>query len=217
MIHDILDNGAREIGLMLSDENIKSFELFAVELKKWNSRTNLTAITRDSEIAAKHFIDSLYLAPHVFDEDNLLDVGSGAGFPVIPLKIIKPATAMSSVEAVAKKTNFQRHMIRILELHGIEVIQARVEDMHVAYAKKFSIITARAFTRLDSFVSLSAPLLASGGRLIAMKGADYEDEIDASKSKLERLGFAVTAIHPYALPCNMGEHSLVVLMARESA
>lgn len=217
MIRDILENSAREIGLMLSDKNINAFELFAVELKKWNSRVNLTAITRDNEIAIKHFVDSLHLAPYVFDEDHMLDMGSGAGLPIIPLKIIKPATIMVSVDAVAKKVNFQRYVIRTLRLQGIEALQSRAEDLHVAYANKFSIITSRAFTRLDNFVSLGAPLLAKGGRLIAMKGADAEDEIAASNDRLKELGFTVAAIHRYDLPCNMGKHSLVVLMTCESA
>jgi len=212
-----LEHGAREIGLMLSDENIRSLELFAVELKKWNSRLNLTAITEDNEIAIKHFIDSLNLAPYVFDEDHMLDLGSGAGIPIIPLKIIKPETVMLSVDAVNKKINFQRHVIRILRLNGIEALQARAEDLHKSYANKFSVITSRAFTHLDRFVSLAAPLLAKGGRLIAMKGADAEDEIAASDITLKEFGFVVTNIYRYALPCNMGKHSLVFIKACESA
>jgi 16S rRNA (guanine527-N7)-methyltransferase len=147
----------------------------------------------------------------------MLDMGSGAGLPIIPLKIIKPATIMVSVDAVAKKINFQRYMIRVLGLQRIEVLQARAEDLHGAYASKFNIITSRAFTSLGNFVSLAAPLLARGGRLIAMKGADAEDEIAASNDRLKELGFTVAAIHRYDLPCNMGKHSLVVLMTCESA
>ena len=215
MISDILKYASSEIGLKLSDENIKSFELFADELKKWNSRVNLTAITKDNEIAIKHFIDSLFLAPYVFDKDYVLDMGSGAGIPIIPLKIIKPETKMVSVDAVAKKVNFQRHVIRLLGLQGIEAVQARVEDLQETHRHRFSIITSRAFTRLDRFVSLAVPMLAAGGRLIAMKGADAGDEIADSHEKIEALGFAVTAIHHYALPRNMGEHMLVMLMARK--
>lgn len=211
-MRDMLEHIFREVGFTLSDESTKSFVDFAVELKKWNSRVNLTAIARDDEIVIKHFVDSLHLSPYVFDEDYLLDIGSGAGFPVIPLKIAKPATVMVSIDAVAKKINFQRHVIRVLRLQGIEVLHGRVEDLHKTYAHKFSVITSRAFTRLDRFVSLAAPLLGSEGRLIAMKGADAEDEIAASSDKLRELGFAVTAIHHYELACNMGKRSLVVLM-----
>jgi 16S rRNA (guanine527-N7)-methyltransferase len=217
MIHNILEHGTREMGWMLSDENIKSFDLFAAELKKWNIRLNLTAITSENEIAIKHFIDSLHLAPYVFDEDYMLDVGSGAGLPAIPLKIVKPATVMLSIDAVAKKINFQRHLIRILSLGRIEALHTRAEDLCKAYANNFSIITSRAFTRLDRFVSVAAPLLASGGRIIAMKGADVEDEIAASSDKLKELGFAVSTIHRYSLPSNMGDRSLVILSVCETA
>lgn len=217
MIRDILEQGAGEMGLMLSEENIKSFESFAAELKKWNSRINLTAITRDREIAAKHFVDSLHLAPYVSDDDLLLDMGSGAGLPIIPLKIVKPATKMFSVDAVAKKINFQRHVIRLLGLHGIEAVHARVEQLQEVYANRFSIITSRAFTRLENFVSLSAPLLTKGGCLIAMKGADAENEIAADNAKLLELGFSVSAIHQYNLPCNMGRHCLVIIKPCQAA
>lgn len=217
MIRDILLSATKEMGLMLSDEIINSFELFASELKKWNRRLNLTTITNNHEIAIKHLVDSLHMAEYVCDEDSLLDLGSGAGLPVIPLKIIKPDTVMLSVDAVAKKIHFQRHVIRLLNLQGIEALHARVEDLPDQYANYFSIITSRAFTRLDNFVALAAPFLARGGRLIAMKGARVEEEIAACNNTLHELGFTVTAIHPYILPDNMGAHSLVEVMAREAA
>lgn len=213
MIEEMLERYAKEMGFVLSDDNIKSLVSFAIELKKWNSRVNLTAITKDNEVAIKHFLDSLQLAPYVFDNDHVLDVGSGAGLPVIPLKIVKPATMMLSVDAVAKKVNFQRHIIRVLRLQGIEALHARVEDLQKTYAHKFSFITSRAFTRLDHFVALVAPLLARGGRLVAMKGEDAEGEIAASRDALKELGFIVTATHSYELPCNMGKHCLVEMMA----
>jgi len=199
------------MGWLLTDENILSFGSFAAELKKWNRGMNLTAISSNNETAIKHFIDCLYLAPYVSNEDYLLDIGSGAGFPAIPVKIVKPEAQIVTVDSVAKKINFQRHMIRLLNLQGITAIKSRVEDLQEAYANKFSVITSRAFTKLDHFVTLAAPLLATGGRLIAMKGADAEFEIAASGDKFSKAGFAVTELHHYVLPCNMGKHSLVVL------
>ncbi|MEI6206315.1 MAG: 16S rRNA (guanine(527)-N(7))-methyltransferase RsmG [Desulfuromonadales bacterium] len=217
MIRNLLENSTREMGLNLSDKNFKSFEMFAAELIKWNRRINLTAINCDNEIAIKHIIDSLHLAPYVFDEDQMLDIGSGAGLPIIPLKIIKPETTMLSVDAVAKKVNFQRHVIRVLELQSIEALHVRAEDLHEMCANKFSIITSRSLARLDFFASLAAPLLAQGGRMIAMKGADAEDEIAASSDTLRKLGLIVTALHRYSLPLNMGNRCLAELKARESA
>ncbi len=217
MIHDMLVQAINEAGLILPEENIRSLGVYVNELKKWNSRVNLTAITRDKEIAIKHIVDSLQLAPYVFDEDNLLDMGSGAGLPVIPLKIVKQDTGMLSVDAVAKKIAFQNHIIRLLGLQKIHVLHTRIEDLPEKYAGKFSLITSRAFTRLDSFVSMAVPLLARGGRLIAMKGGDAEEELAVCNDTLKNLGYAVTEIHYYDLPFKMGKRSLVMMTARESA
>lgn len=217
MICDMLEMYAHDLGWMLSDEQNRLFEVFAQELKKWNRRLNLTAITKDSEIAIKHFMDSMHLAPYISADDNLLDIGSGAGFPVIPLKIVKPDTRMVSVDSVEKKVNFQRHIIRLLGLQGIEPLHIRAEELPKQFAGTFSFITSRAFRRLDHFAALASPLLAKGGRLVAMKGEDADDEISFSRGALQELGFAVTAMYRYNLSLNMGKHCLVEIRACEAA
>lgn len=211
IIGDIVAQEAQSIQLSLSTHEINSFEQYAVELKKWNNKVNLTAIIKDKEIAIKHFVDSLSLAPFLTASDRLLDIGSGAGLPVIPLKIIRPEIQMVSVDAVAKKIHFQRHIIRLLNLQNIEAVHARIEDLHKTHLHSFSVITSRAFTRLDRFVSLAAPLLAEGGVLIAMKGDQAEDEITASGELVHAGGFTVTSIHRYSLPQNMGERVLTFI------
>lgn len=211
VIGNIIEKEAKELGLFLSGKEINAFEIYAAELKKWNSKVNLTAIVKDTEIAIKHFIDSLNLAPYIKANDRLLDIGSGAGLPVIPLKIIMPDTQMVSVDAVAKKIHFQRHVIRTLNLTNIEAIHTRVEELHSTHRNLFSVITSRAFTRLDHFVELSSPLLAKNGLLIAMKGEQAEDEIAASDETLHSSGFVVIAVHSYTLPQNMGKRVLTIL------
>lgn len=211
MIADLLTQEALDMGLVLTSENIQAFETFAAELIKWNRKLNLTAITAENEIAIKHFIDCLHLAPYVSNEDVLLDIGSGGGLPVIPLKIVKPETMMVSVDAVAKKINFQRHIIRTLNLMKIDAVHARIEDLHNTHEHKFSLITSRAFTRLDHFVSLASPLLAENGQIIAMKGLGADDEISTSNDVLRSLGFSITLQQAYNLPYKMGSRVLVVL------
>ena len=211
VIGDIVAQEAQAMGLQLSTGEIDSFVLYAAELKKWNSKVNLTAITKDKEIAVKHFVDSLSLAPYLTASDRLLDIGSGAGLPIIPLKILRPDIPMVSVDAVAKKIHFQRHIIRLLNLQNIEAVHARIEDLHKTHRNRFSIITSRAFTRLDRFVSLAAPLLSDGGVLIAMKGDHAECEIAASDETFEAGGFTITSIHRYTLPLGMGERVLTVI------
>lgn len=106
IIGDIVEQEAQSMQLSLSTLEIHSLELYAAELKKWNRKVNLTAITKDKEIAIKHFVDSLSLAPYITASDRLLDIGSGAGLPIIPLKIIRPEIPMVSVDAVAKRFIF---------------------------------------------------------------------------------------------------------------
>lgn len=203
--------------LALSSHEVELFERYAAELKKWNKKVNLTAITKDNEIAIKHFVDSLSLASYISGCDRLLDIGSGAGLPIIPLKIIRPEIPMVSVDAVAKKIHFQRHIIRILELQNIEAIHARIEDLHVTHHHMFSVITSRAFTRLDRFVSLAAPLLSESGVLIAMKGDHAEGEIAASDEVFMADGFTVTSVQRYTLPQNMGERVLTFIKRSKAA
>lgn len=211
IIGDIVALEAESMGLPISNQEIQAFELYAAEMKKWNNKVNLTAITKDKEIAVKHFVDSLNLAPYITASDRLLDIGSGAGLPIIPLKIIKSDTAMVSVDAVAKKIHFQRHVIRTLNLQNIEAVHARIEEFSKKHPHSFSVITSRAFTRLDRFVSLAAPLLAEGGVLIAMKGDRAEGEIAESDEIVTASGFAIASVHRYTLPYSMGERALTFI------
>lgn len=211
IIGEIVEQEARSMGIAISDREIDCFERYAAELKKWNNKVNLTAITKDKEIAVKHFVDSLSLATFLSADDRLLDIGSGAGLPIIPLKIIRADIPMVSVDAVAKKIHFQRHVIRTLGLQKIEAIHARIEELQNTHLSSFSIITSRAFTRLDRFVSLAAPLLSEGGVLIAMKGDQADGEIAASDELVQADGFVVTSIQRYVLPYNMGERVLTFL------
>ena len=213
MISPALEQGLAEMGMSLSEECIQSFELFAEELKKWNRKVNLTSIHKDVDIAIKHILDALIFATCVKDGDRVLDIGSGAGVPAIPLKIVKPEVHVVSVDAVGKKILFQRHIARVLGLNDFEALHARVEALHATHAGNFDVITSRAFSRLEMFVALAAPLLKSGGRMIAMKGPSVNNEFEHSGDELRRLGFEISLIESYSLPMNKGERSLVTVTA----
>lgn len=218
MISAISDTLSRESGAFVqsySPVEIAAFDSYAAELKKWNSKVNLTAIIKDSEIAIKHFIDSLALLPHVSEGDRLLDIGSGAGLPVIPLKIMRPGVPMVSVDAVAKKIHFQRHVIRMLNLQNMDAVHARVETLPETHGV-FSVITSRAFTRLDRFVSLAAPLLADDGIMIAMKGEQALGEISVRDDDVQAHGFEIISVQHYSLPRGMGERVLTFIKRRKT-
>lgn len=211
MIGEYLMQGAYSMGLELTAQQVRSFELYADELKKWNKKINLTAITAEREIAIKHFVDSLVLAGRLENARCVLDIGSGAGLPALPIKIVRPDTSVVSVDAVAKKIHFQRHVARQLQLDGFEALHARIESLHQSHAKKFDIITSRAFSDLNLFVALAAPLLSDGGRIIAMKGPASESEIlDGNHTSPDRR-FEISSVYAYRLPANCGERRLLII------
>ena len=213
MIRPALEKGLADMGMGLSEDRIQYFELFADELKKWNRKVNLTSICTDVDIAIKHIIDSLVFAACVKDGDNVLDIGSGAGVPAIPVKIARPEVRVVSVDAIEKKILFQRHVARVLALKDFEALHARVESLHATRAGEFDVITSRAFSRLEMFVALAAPLLKSGGRIIAMKGPHVDNEFDRIGDELRLLGFEISSIDTYSLPMNKGERCLVTISA----
>jgi 16S rRNA (guanine527-N7)-methyltransferase len=213
MIRPDLEKGLIEINQSISEECIQAFELFATELKKWNSKVNLTALSKDSDIAVKHVIDSLQFAACIASNEYVLDIGSGAGIPAIPLKIVKPEVRVVAVDAVGKKILFQRHAARLLGLEKFEALHARVESLHSTHAGFFDVVVSRAFSKLDMFVSLAAPLLKSGGRMIAMKGPEVQTEIESASDELHSLGFQISLVQDYLLPMNKGKRCLITISA----
>ena len=216
MIRPALEQGLLEMGLQLSEEQIRLFELFSDELKKWNRKVNLTSIRNDADIAIKHLIDSLLLARQVNDAEYVLDIGSGAGIPAIPLKIAHPALRIVSVDAVGKKILFQRHVARALGLKNFEALHSRVENLHATHGASFDLITSRAFSSLEMFVALASPLLKKGGRIIAMKGPRADSEFVQAEEGLRQLGFEIGSVDAHSLPMCKGERTLVTIIAAKA-
>src|SRR5512136_485117 len=119
---DLLVEGARSFGVYLDGKAIESFEIYLKELLKWNQKINLTAIRSEKGIVLKHFLDSLSVTSYLPEHASILDIGSGAGFPGIPLKIVQPAFRITAIDSVRKKVDFQKHIIRALGLKGVEAI-----------------------------------------------------------------------------------------------
>lgn len=207
----LLTRSAAAQGLALLPECVAAFDRLGDELLAWNRRINLTAITRPDEIVIKHFLDSLTLVPLLQGNETVLDIGSGAGFPAIPLKIVLPELTVVAVDSVLKKIHFQRHIIRVLGLNGITALHGRVEDLQVSHPRQFPVITSRAFASLASFATLAAPLLAPEGIMLAMKGAEGEKEVDAAAGCLEQLGLAAVGITHCSLPGDAGKRAIVTL------
>jgi len=207
----MLRDGAAEIGIPLGDTELEQFSRFAVELAKWNSKINLTAIKDDKEVVLKHFLDSLTVVGKVRLSGRVLDVGSGAGFPGIPLQIVRPDLEIVSVDAVEKKVLFQRHAARTLGLVNFKAVHARGETLQSIYGSYFDIIVSRAFTDLLSFVRMVRPLLADGGAIVAMKGSEGKSEVAQYENELSGLGLCVDSVQEFSLPVEGDRRSIITI------
>jgi len=207
----LLRDGAAEIGILLGEDELKQFSRFAAELSKWNSKINLTAITNDKEVVLKHFLDSLTVAGKVQLAGKLLDIGSGAGFPGIPLQIVRPDLEIVSVDAVEKKILFQRHAARTLGLVNFKAIHARGETLQGIYGSYFDIIVSRAFTDFLSFVKMVFPLLAVGGTIVAMKGSEGKSEVVQYEKELTGFGLCVESVQEFGLPVTGDRRSIITI------
>lgn len=199
----------RRLDLKVDPEVIPLLEQLADELLRWNSRRNLTAIVDRNEVLEKHIADSLTLLPFARQATHLLDIGSGAGFPSLPLKIVCPELKVVSVDAVGKKIDFQRHVVRILGLRGFTARHVRVEKL-TDYAVSFDLITARALCSLADMVALAGPFLAPGGRLMAMKGSEGSSEFIKHQAVLQKDGWSAV-LHPLKLPDSGASRCLIEL------
>ena len=209
----ILKEGASELGVSLNHEMIQMFLVYLKELKEWNQKVNLTSLKKDTAIISKHFIDSLSLVPHLPSKASLLDLGSGAGFPGIPIKIAKPSLKVTLLEAKRKKVNFQRHLTRKLGLTCIDSLQDRAENLKTENGShlSFDIVTSRAFSRLEKFLVLGMPFVKKGGCLIAMKGKHAREELEDSQDMLKDLPLEVSKVERLTLPFGRGRRYLIFL------
>ncbi len=182
--------------------------IHAKELMKWNKKINLTAIKQPLKIAEKHFIDSLAATSFIKNKNSIIDLGSGGGFPGIPLKIMNPLLNVVLIDSSRKKINFLKHIIRLLGLQGIDAIHSRAQDLHDKdlYIAGFDAVISRAFTELSNFVELASPFLNKEGTIYAMKGKQAKKEI--TPELLEK--FDVTADH-YMLPFEKSDRYIITL------
>lgn len=177
--------GARQLGLALTSDQVQQFQRYYEELVAWNRRLNLTAITDYDAVQVRHFLDSLTVLLALEDvlPEKVLDVGSGAGFPGLPLKIVKPQLEMTLLEATAKKARFLEHMIESLSLEGLSVVVGRAEEMaHLPeYRERFDLVLARGLAPLPTLLELTLPFCRVGGRLVAhRRGAADAKQIEAA-------------------------------------
>lgn len=203
------------LGINLTPGQLETFHRYEQELISWNSRFNLTAI-RDSEgIRSKHFLDSLscILAMRDTPPGRLIDVGTGAGFPGIPLKIIYPAMRLTLVESVGKKANFCRHIVQHLRMEGVDVVQARAEETGQlrAHREQYDWAVARAVASLPVLMEYLLPLVKVGGRVLAQKGESGPAETQEAARAMQLLGGRLKQLIPLQLPGITEDRYLIVV------
>lgn len=181
---ELLRKGLNELGFTCSAEQVNAFIIYLSELKKWNRVYSLTALKTDEDIIIKHFLDSLlYLKAMPARVKKIADIGSGAGFPGMPIKIIKPELEMTLIDSSRKKTAFLRHIIRVLRLTGISVLNNRIETMGKGFEKVFDVIVSRAAFKIKDFHRKACPFIKDNGRLLLSTGPNVPAEIRELKDK----------------------------------
>ena len=191
-----------KLGITLSEIQLKQFYNYMNLLIEWNKKINLTAITEPNEIILKHFVDSLTISKYISDGTRVVDVGTGAGFPGIPLKIYRQDIEITLLDSLQKRINFLDEVIRELNLEKIETIHSRVEDFgkDKKYREKFDIATSRAVANLATLSEYLLPLVKVGGKVISMKGSLIEEELELSKNAIKILGGKVEKVDEFNLP-----------------
>ncbi|MEJ2041620.1 MAG: 16S rRNA (guanine(527)-N(7))-methyltransferase RsmG, partial [Desulfosarcinaceae bacterium] len=216
----MLIRAADELDVAVSEQQAGVFGSYAEELLLWNRKMNLTAITEPQQTAVKHFVDSLAGLSVIGRETKLVDIGTGAGFPGLPLKIVRPDLEMTLVDSVRKKISFVNHVIRRLALSGVRAVHARVEALagEKAYAGAFEAVVCRAMTDMGQIIRLAMPLLACPGRIIAYKGPkeSLDDQTIASAVNREQKETGIERAvrisrHTYRLPVYAESRTLVVV------
>lgn len=174
----------------IDEEQIKQFYIYMKKILEWNEKVNLTAIKDEKEFIVKHFVDSLTVSRYVENAKSLIDIGTGAGFPGVPLKIINKNLKVTLIDSINKKLNVIKDINNEIQLKDLEIIHTRAEDLAVKedYRECYDIATTRAVSNLTTILEYMLPFVKVGGYAICMKGPNYKEELDESKKAIEILG-----------------------------
>jgi 16S rRNA (guanine527-N7)-methyltransferase len=210
-----LESGLQALGLELGASAIEQLLVYFAELQKWNKKINLIGPGSEQSIVESHFLDSLTLLPLIAldRQDLFLDIGSGAGFPGLVLKIASPQLKTTLVEPRQKRAAFLQHICRTLGLSHINVLCRRIHANDTDFSAQhgpFSLITSRAVANVKDFLTLATPLCAEGCRVLCMKGPQAEKELEEWQSTESSRFFTIKEIHQFHLPFSQAERNLVI-------
>lgn len=212
MANDILINGLAKWDIHITEEQTELLERFRVHVTETNKVMNLTAITEPIEFTQKHYLDSAsLLTAKDFKGKRVVDVGCGAGFPGMPLKLLCPECEVTLLDSLGKRINFLQDCIENMRLTGIEAVHARAEDFAKDNRESYDFAVSRAVARLNILAELSLPMVRTGGYFIAMKSIDSDEEIQRAKRGIDILGGNIEEIRDITIPDTEIVHRLVII------
>ena len=208
----------KKINLKIEKEEIKKFYEYMKILIEWNEKINLTAIKDEKEIIIKHFIDSLTINKYIGNAESMVDVGTGAGFPGIPIKIVNKNLKVILVDSLNKRINFLNEVIEKLDLQNIKTVHARAEDLgkDKQYRESFDVVTSRAVANMTVLTEYLLPLTKIGGSCICMKGAEIEDELENAKYAIKLLGGKVDKVEKIEISDEHMGRNIILIKKQEN-
>jgi 16S rRNA (guanine527-N7)-methyltransferase len=210
-VEELLINGAREFGIELTRHQIELFLNYLDNITFWNKKINLTGTKDEHQVAINHFLDSISIFPFVSETSKLLDIGSGAGFPGIPLKIVLPSLEVTLLDSVEKKVFFMREVIRRLGLQKTHAICGRAEDIGNGVARGyFDFVVSRAVGKIEKLLELGIPYLCEGGKIVLMRGKGGLGEWDQIKYKVTER-FKLLESKEFSLPFEKQQRVILVI------
>lgn len=202
LFEDKLREKMNKININLEEKQLQNFRKYKELLLEWNEKINLTSITDEDEIILKHFVDSAIIKKFVKEDEKIADIGTGAGFPGIPLKITNESQEICLIDSLNKRIKFLEEIINSLELKNITAIHARAEEIghNKAYRQQFDVVTSRAVAKLNVLLEYMMPLVKVGGRCVCLKGPNIKEELDEAKKCIEILGGELEKVEEITLP-----------------
>ena len=211
---EILRESARELDIKLTQQQLIQFDVYLQFLVQYNEHTNLTSITEPSQIVIKHFLDSLLLTKSVkiVENSKVVDIGTGAGFPGVPVKIAYPEIKLSLIDSLNKRLIFLEELSEKLGIN-YEIIHKRAEECgkDLNYREKFDIVTSRAVASLNVLAEYCLPYAKVGGIFVALKGPNVEEEINNAKTAILKLGGKIVGKRNFDLPDGSGKRSIIIV------
>ena len=210
---ELMCSYGEQIDIKFNDKHLNQFYEYMNLLLEWNEKINLTAITEPEEIILKHFIDSLTINKYIEKNKTLADVGTGAGFPGIPLKIYRPDLNVTLVDSLNKRINFLNEVISDLDLKDINTVHSRIEDFgkDKKNRESFDYVTARAVANLTTLSEYLIPISKVNGKCICMKGNDVKEEIKDSEKAINVLGGKITKVDEFKLPNSDISRNVIII------